>query len=311
MNVYTNSLLISSSKGTAWLLTWSLQALALLACVWLGLKLFRAKSPAIRHQVWLFGLIAISLLPFWALLVDQFPLPMPISQPVYQIVNYAVEVPGVGITPDHSLVVQSVPAAPAFRDSFERVLLSLTFILWLIGAAVALARAVSQYMRLRSIRINAEPVALAHLGCGDFALGRASIRLSLEIASPLTFGVLHPVILLPADFAGWANAEERRAIIRHELAHIQRRDTLINLFQNALHAVFYFHPMVRYASRQLSLEREMACDDRVLGAGSNAESYADSLLKVAERSISSAWTPSGTHDLALISGNRSSKGESR
>ena len=41
-------------------LVWSWQAAVLLACVWAGLKIFRVKSPALRHQVWLFALIAIA-----------------------------------------------------------------------------------------------------------------------------------------------------------------------------------------------------------------------------------------------------------
>src|SRR5262249_4873701 len=101
--------------------------------------------------------------------------------------------------------------------------------------------------------------------------------------------------------AGWTEVEERRAIIRHELAHVERRDTLVNLFLNALSVLFFFHPMVRYTCRQLRLEREMACDDRVISSGSDAVTYAEGLLKVAEHSISSSWSPSSVHGLALIS----------
>src|SRR5262252_10901832 len=78
---------------------------------------------------------------------------------------------------------------------------------------------------------------------------------------------------------------ERAAIIQHELAHVARRDPLVNLFQTALQVIFFFHPPVRYACRQMSLEREMACDDRVVSLGASAAAYAERILKVAERSL--------------------------
>jgi hypothetical protein len=94
-------------------------------------------------------------------------------------------------------------------------------------------------------------------------------------------------------------------MLRHELAHVERRDHYVNLFQTVLGAVFFFHPLTRYACRQLSVEREMACDDHVVGSGAEAEAYAESIIKVAERSIAPigalAGAPGGAHQLALFS----------
>src|SRR5262249_13545942 len=98
-------------------------------------------------------------------------------------------------------------------------------------------------------------------------------------------GIRNPLILLPSSMAEWTTDVERLAVIRHELAHIQRRDQLVNLFQKLLGAVFFFHPVVRYSFLQLDLERELACDRDVVNAGCNAEVYANTILKVAQRSI--------------------------
>jgi hypothetical protein len=57
---------------------------------------------------------------------------------------------------------------------------------------------------------------------------------------------------------------------------------------------------VRYACRQLSLEREMACDDRVVASGVAAEVYAAGVLKAAERSVITAGAASGAHQLAIF-----------
>src|SRR5207244_9895685 len=74
-------------------------------------------------------------------------------------------------------------------------------------------------------------------------------------------------------------------------------DPLANFFQNTLRIVFFFHPLVRYACHQLSLERELACDERVIARGSCAESYAEGLLKAAERGL----MPSARQQLAFFS----------
>lgn len=301
MNALIHWFLTSTGKGAEWLFVWSWQASVLLVLVWLGLKLFRAKSPAIRHQVWLLALVVVVALPICAWLVERLPLSQPEPRPAARILSYAVEIPKIIITPSPEAVAQTSPVATQVRASAKLRFLSLLFVAWLIGAAVVLLRIVKQYVRLRTVRMNARPVTFGDLDCGDFKIGRTSISLSPDIESPLTFSIFHPMILIPADIAGWTEVEERRAIIRHELAHVERRDTLVNLFLNALSVLFFFHPMVRYTCRQLRLEREMACDDRVISSGSDAVTYAEGLLKVAEHSISSSWSPSSVHGLALIS----------
>src|SRR5262249_48070760 len=80
-----------------------------------------------------------------------------------------------------------------------------------------------------------------------------------------------------------------------------RFDHYVNPFQAILGAVFFFHPLARYACRQLTVEREMACDDHVICSGAEAETYAESIIKVAERSIALAGAPGGVHQLALFS----------
>ncbi|MGH9834380.1 MAG: hypothetical protein ACRD9Y_15270, partial [Blastocatellia bacterium] len=75
MNALTNWLIATAGQGAAALLVWSWQALALLACVWLALKICRVKSPALRHQVWLIALITVALLPLLSAAVKRLPLP--------------------------------------------------------------------------------------------------------------------------------------------------------------------------------------------------------------------------------------------
>ncbi|MBO0859599.1 MAG: hypothetical protein J2P21_14155, partial [Chloracidobacterium sp.] len=153
------------------------------------------------------------------------------------------------------------------------------------------------------LRAGALLASLADLDCYEcdceaLRSGKARLALSDDIRSPILLGVFRPMIVFPADITSWTSPVERGAMLRHEMAHVERRDHYVNLFQTVLGAVFFFHPLARYACRQLAVEREIACDDHVVGSGAEAESYAESIIKAAERGIGA---PHGAHRLALFS----------
>jgi hypothetical protein len=97
---------------------------------------------------------------------------------------------------------------------------------------------------------------------------------------PMTIGTIAPVIVVPADADGW-DEERRRAVLLHELAHIARYDCLTQLLSAIATAVYWVHPGVWFIARRLRVEREVACDDRVLAAGARASDYAGHLLELA------------------------------
>ena len=88
---------------------------------------------------------------------------------------------------------------------------------------------------------------------------------------------------------GWAlrelSAGELHSVLLHELAHLKRRDDWTNLAQKLVGAVFFFHPAVWWLDRQLTLEREMACDDMVLAQAPDQKAYAKCLVRLAEKSV--------------------------
>jgi beta-lactamase regulating signal transducer with metallopeptidase domain len=302
MNALINPFAAASAEGAAWLLVWSWQAAVLLACVWVGLKIFRVKSPALRHQVWLFALIAVVTMPVLSGVVQKLPLP----QPKNRALRYAVEFPRIVVTNDAAPVVQNTsPTASAKRSIKRPIILGLTFVLWLAGALILLMKGAINGVRLRRLRASARLISLADLDCDEcdcdaLRSEKVSLALSDEIRSPILIGVLRPMIVFPADIDAWTSPTERCAMLRHELAHVERLDHYVNLFQTILGAVFFFHPLARYACRQLMVEREMACDDHVVGSGAEAETYAKSIIKAAERSIAPVGAPRGAHQLALF-----------
>jgi len=106
---------------------------------------------------------------------------------------------------------------------------------------------------------------------------------------PLTFGTVVPTIVLPASADAWTS-DRLRAVLLHELAHIARRDCFVQRLTAIASAAYWPHPGIWWAARRLRVEREHACDDRVLAAGAGAREYAGHLLDLAH-SLGSAPAP--------------------
>ena len=101
-----------------------------------------------------------------------------------------------------------------------------------------------------------------------------------EPVMPMTSGAFRPIVLLPAgDFD--STIGERLDVLRHELAHVRRYDCLTQLIGQLACAVHWFNPLAWLAAREMRVERERACDDEVLRAGTKASAYADYLMRVA------------------------------
>ena len=106
-----------------------------------------------------------------------------------------------------------------------------------------------------------------------------SVRQSEGVTVPMVWGLFRPVILLPADAHEW-EPERQRAVLLHELAHIQRQDWLMQTMAQITCAVYWFNPLVWVAVRQMRTEVERACDDHVLNTGYQSTDYAQHLLDI-------------------------------
>ena len=115
------------------------------------------------------------------------------------------------------------------------------------------------------------------------ALGiRRPVRLlrSRSQGVPLAFGTRCPFIVIP-DIADQWTDDRRRAVLLHELAHVARQDCLTQSVAFGACALYWFHPAFWWVAGRLRVERELACDDRVIAAGSSPRDYAGHLLEIA------------------------------
>jgi hypothetical protein len=113
---------------------------------------------------------------------------------------------------------------------------------------------------------------------------------SLERLEPGVFGIFKPVLLLPEGISHRLSPAQLRAVLAHELCHVQRRDNLTMAIHMFVEALFWFHPVVWLIKARLLVEQERACDEEVLRLGSEPMVYAESLLKICEFYVKSPLT---------------------
>ncbi len=98
-----------------------------------------------------------------------------------------------------------------------------------------------------------------------------------DVVVPLTWGLVRPVILIPARYEGWTD-DQRASVLLHELSHIKRGDFLVMMFVRLSLSVFWFNPLAWIAYRMMRKEQEKACDELVLRTGVKPSTYAANLL---------------------------------
>ncbi|MBI1374001.1 MAG: hypothetical protein GC159_14865 [Phycisphaera sp.] len=162
---------------------------------------------------------------------------------------------------------------------------------WLLGAALLLGWAVLCSVRLaRRVRragVDADEDLQRELRACCEAMGvRRAPRLVITdvVAGPALTGVLRPTLLLPSSVVTQLDSDELRYVLRHELAHLRRRDLWAHWLIVALRALHWFNPLVWLAARHVQNERELACDALVLSRGgtNDAPAYGRTLIKVIE-----------------------------
>jgi len=115
----------------------------------------------------------------------------------------------------------------------------------------------------------------------DDAVPGVQIRFA-PVSTPIVWGWLRPVVLIPREAQDWS-MERRRFAIAHELAHLERRDNWSALLALAAQALYWFHPLVWWLSAKMAEQRELACDNTVLSSGAQPSEYADFLLDICRR----------------------------
>jgi beta-lactamase regulating signal transducer with metallopeptidase domain len=273
------------------LLNGALVSIPLTTAVWMALRLTprSALNAVTRYVVW-WATVAVTIA------LPAMYLPIHLGSAPSQV----VAVPdGVGVSQSTAWKLSepsgvSIAAPPLRRPLFPLKVPAGRWpqwiaVTWLLVTLLMLVRLVAACLLLdrRKARAVAAPNHLAarleewlaQCGCK-----RRGIRLacSTDIATPLAAGLRRPAILIPARLLAELAPDELDQIGLHETAHLARGDDYALIFQRILEGLFALHPVVRWITRRIELEREIACDDFVVQATGRPRPYAACLTRVVE-----------------------------
>lgn len=273
-------------------------------------------SAATRHFIWLLAIVAISVLPLLSRVLPRWHvIPAGVAMPAALALQAHTEFPSAFGEPrpqpqETHVAIQRSPEATSATSSSAAQLVPLAahrrsnpfrianwtawiFGVWSIGACVVFLRlglgvaAIRRTIR-RSNAIDDSVWSRLLRQCrGDLGVGRiVALHRLQHRGSPAVWSALSSTILLPRDADDWS-VSRRRVVLRHELAHVVRRDCLTQILARAALAVHWFNPLAWYALRRMNVERERACDNLALGQERRSVVYAEHVLHIASGSGSS------------------------
>jgi TonB family protein len=274
--------LANSNLAFALLIACCAKVTILFLCAWIMVFVLRRGSSALRHSVWVAAVLGSLALPFFVLLLPAWHSATlggaaALWSPAHSNAT------SLGSRPIPAVIVNAVVAAPVLNKLVIAALLT-----WALGFFFVLVRIVTGLGRLAWVSAHAKPLFREDWMRSTLELSQLhklarTVRLlqcRSPLAMPLTWGILHPVIVLPSGAADWPE-DRRRIVLSHELAHIARNDWLFQICAELTRALYWFHPLVWLAAARLRQESERACDDAVLLSGIAPSLYASQLLDLA------------------------------
>ncbi len=296
------------------------KAAVILLAAFAGAYVLRRAAAATRYQLWTAALISVLALPLLSAFLPAWQVPLlpaemmeagleeapfaPASRTALQERHdsgskaTAATPPAISAPPNRgSAGVEPAPAqvavpAPSVLASAVALLSSLSWSIWLMGIWMAgtlflLTRLAVSMVAAWWVTRHAEP-----LRGSRWAVAARSVQDRLGITSevalvtsdkttmPMAWGIFRPRVLLPREAEHWPN-ERRRVVLLHEMAHLKRRDCQTLLLARLVTALYWINPLVWVANRRMQAERERACDDLVLSAGTRGTDYAQHHLEIA------------------------------
>ena len=198
----------------------------------------------------------------------------------------------------HAYDTGAVVSSPAA----ERI--SIFVILWLVGVLLlALYFSISYLRSMRKFRMSVPdntPYIREWLNAHQI-VRPIEVRSSDLISSPLTYGILHPVILLPKKLDRNDQAA-LQYVLTHEYVHIRRFDAITKILFAAVLCIHWFNPLVWGMYVLANRDTELSCDAWVIRMTGvkNRSSYALMLIKMEERrnGMSALWNHFGKNAIS-------------
>jgi hypothetical protein len=161
-------------------------------------------------------------------------------------------------------------------DAKQTNLIAVGTAVWLSGTGLMLLYAGIQYLLLKK-------------RLGDAVLTEPGVYETDAVEAPFVFGILKPRIILPVDFP----SESRALVLRHERAHIARRDHIAKPALFIVLSMHWFNPLAWLAYRFYCEDMEASCDERAIRSLNREQiaAYGETLLRFGTRRVSFAGGP--------------------
>ncbi len=266
-------------------ITWTALGTIILVATWWLFHQRAVKNAAARHAAWTMVFFGLAVLPMFQ--VGRHVFFSRSLKTTLKGKSKGVEVssPAVARNP-----VASAPAEchPIPESSQTGTLLGTILAgAWLSGTLLVLGRFGVAWSQLRNWKAKSLPFPSEALDyhwlqarsgiSGDFELRISSLP---EPKVPITWGLWHPVVLLPRAAPDWSRPR-LEAVVLHELGHVRRRDHATQLLALLVCAIHWFNPVFWRSARKMESDAEIAADDFAILAGFAPSTYAAELLHLA------------------------------
>lgn len=160
---------------------------------------------------------------------------------------------------------------------------------WLLGVVLLSLRSAGGFFwlererRRQSSVVSAQVLEICHTLQDRLGIDRAIQYCECKwLQAPAVIGWFRPIVFLPVSALTGLSEDQLHAVIAHELAHIQRFDPFVNIFQVFVETLLFYHPAVWWLNQRIRAEREHCCDETAVAVCGDAVQYARALTLMEE-----------------------------
>ena len=173
------------------------------------------------------------------------------------------------------------------HETFSSSIVRWLPVVWIIGAAIGVARLAADYLSASGIAARGKSVTsgrIATLLNRAVTMSRSEhvpqLRETAELPTAALIGFRNPVILIPVEAGNWSD-DEIVAVLCHELEHLRHSDWIAMILERIVVSLLWINPLIHLAFRSSSASREIVADDAVVRSSVSIERYAQRLISVA------------------------------
>lgn len=274
-------------KALGWALLHSLwQGIITAVILALVLLLLHRQSAAIRYTVSVIAML-VFIMATIVTFSEEYAANAGSQLTVQKPVVYALGFPAEVISTENIRIPSPTFLNTGTVTAYFNRHLPLIVLVWAVGIAVLLLRFMGGLAYIQHLKTYKTQNLPEHWQKRFIILcTKVNIQQPIRLAEsalvkvPIAIGHLKPVILLPVGTMLGLPAEQVEAILAHELAHICRKDYLVNIFQCIVEILFFFHPAIWWISARIREEREHGCDDMALRLCEDSLTFAKALANL-------------------------------